>query len=397
AAADLRAQLGAYAASWARRDETLDALAAADPDVAVDVQATVPFSSHRRWSAVQTAGTTTVLGAPELFSLDGLAGRCRREIGAGRRVLALGRTPHRASALADGDGLPPDLVPLGLAVLSESLRPDAAATVAYLRSEGVALKILSGDAPATVAAIAADLGLADAPRAFDGRHLPDDPQVLSRLAEEATVIGRISPDGKQRIVEALRDAGHYVAMVGDGVNDVPALKAARLAIAQGSGAHMARAVADLVLVDGDFAAVPALLAQGRQTLRNVQRVAKLFVSKSVFAAALILTLGVAALPYPFLPRHLSLVSSLSIGIPAFFLALAPSSGRWEPTTFLRDVTRFSVPGGLGAATGVITSYLLAVLSMRDARTVATTVLFAVGLGSCSRSSAARHGGSRSSG
>jgi magnesium-transporting ATPase (P-type) len=203
------------------------------------------------------------------------------------------------------------------------------------------------------------------------------------VAEDATVIGRISPEGKQRVVEALRDRGHYVAMVGDGVNDVPALKAARLAIAQGSGADMARAVADLVLVDGDFGSVPALLGQGRQTLRNVQRVAKLFVSKSVFAATLILTLGVAAVPYPFLPRHLSLVSTLSIGVPAFFLALAPSSGRWEPTTFLRDVARFSVPGGLGAAAGVLASYVVAVdllgLSTLEARTVATTVLLAVGL------------------
>jgi cation-transporting ATPase E len=383
AVTDLRARLAAYADSWARRDETLDALAGTGADGAADVQATVPFSSHRRWSAVQADGVTTVLGAPELFSLGGLAGRCRHEVAAGRRVLALGWTPHPASVLAERDGPPPALAALGLAVLSESLRPEAAETVAYLRSEGVALKILSGDAPATAAAIAADLGLADAPRAFDGRRLPDDPEALSRLAEEATVIGRISPDGKQRVVEALRDGGHYVAMVGDGVNDVPALKAARLAIAQGSGADMARAVADLVLVDGDFAAVPALLAQGRQTLRNVQRVAKLFVSKSIFAAALIVTLGVAAVPYPFLPRHLSLVSSLSIGIPAFFLALAPSSGRWEPTTFLRDVARFSVPGGLGAATGVLTSYVLAIhaagLSTRDARTVATTALLAVGL------------------
>ena len=319
---------------------------------------------------------TSVLGAPERFALGVLEGRLGAEVAAGRRVLAFGRTSVPPAALEDGDGGPAEARVLGL-------REDAAATVAFLRAQGVALKVLSGDAPATVAAIAADLGIADDVRAVDGRGLPDDPRELARLAEDITVVGRISPKDKRRIVEALRDAGHYVAMVGDGVNDVPALKAARLAIAQGSGTDMARAVADLVLVRGDFAAVPALLAEGRQTLRNVQRVAKLFVAKSAFAALLIVTLGVAAVPYPFLPRHLSLVSSLSIGVPAFILALAPSAGRWQPDRFLRDVARFSVPGGLGAAAGVETAYLLAVhaagLATRDARTIAATVLLAVGL------------------
>ena len=239
---------------------------------------------------------TSVLGAPERFALGVLEGRLGAEVAAGRRVLAFGRTSVPPAALEDGDGGPAEARVLGLAVLAERLREDAAATVAFLRAQGVALKVLSGDAPATVAAIAADLGIADDVRAVDGRGLPDDPRELARLAEDITVVGRISPKDKRRIVEALRDAGHYVAMVGDGVNDVPALKAARLAIAQGSGTDMARAVADLVLVRGDFAAVPALLAEGRQTLRNVQRVAKLFVAKSAFASLLIVTLGVAAVP-----------------------------------------------------------------------------------------------------
>ena len=140
------------------------------------------------------------------------------------------------------------------------------------------------------------------------------------------MLGRISPEDKRRVVEALRDAGRYVAMVGDGVNDVPALKAARLAIAQGSGTQMARSVADLVLVDGDFAAVPAMVDEGRKILRNLQRVAKLFVTKSAFAAFLILSIGLTPTAYPLLPRHLTLAAALTIGIPGFFLALAPSAG-----------------------------------------------------------------------
>src|SRR5262249_8846961 len=156
---------------------------------------------------------------------------------------------------------------------------------------------------------------------LDGRELD------ARTAAHAAVVGRVSPEGKREIVEALRAAGRYVAMVGDGVNDVPALKAARLAIAQGSGSQMARSVSDLVLVRGDCAAVPPMIAEGRKILRNLGRVAKLFVTKSAFAVFLIASIGLTPTAYPLLPRHLTLAASLTIGIPAFFLALAPSRGR----------------------------------------------------------------------
>jgi cation-transporting P-type ATPase E len=172
-------------------------------------------------------------------------------------------------------------------------------------------------------------------------------------------------------------------MVGDGVNDVPALKAARLAIAQGSGAQMARAIADLVLVKGGFAAIPAMIGEGRKVLRNLQRVAKLFVSKSVLAAFLILTIGISSESYPFLPRHLTLASAITIGIPAFFLALAPSTGPWRPDRFLRELASFAVPAGTAAGLGVVASFLLSInlidMSEVRARTVATTVLVLVGL------------------
>jgi magnesium-transporting ATPase (P-type) len=184
-------------------------------------------------------------------------------------------------------------------------------------------------------------------------------------------------------VAALRDQGRYVAMLGDGVNDVPALKEARLAIAQGSGAQMAKSVADLVLVRGDFSAVPGMVAEGRQILRNLQRVAKLYVSKSAFAAFLILTVGTTATAYPLIPRHFSLAASLTIGIPSFLLALAPSTGSWDTSDFLRRLSRFAVPAGAAAGIGVVSSYQFALnaldLPLLEARTVAASVLVLVGL------------------
>jgi len=381
---ELEAALARYAASSPTRNGTLDAIAAAHAAPAAEVGAHVPFASRRRWSALRVGADTDVLGAPELFDLDpALAERAGAEAAAGRRVVAIARTEAPLDDESADGRLPDGLRPLGLVVLSERLRADARETVGFFLAQGIELKVLSGDAPATVAAIARDAGIPAAGPPADGRELPDDPLELRELALRTSVVGRISPEGKRRVVEALRDAGRYVAMVGDGVNDVPALKAARLAIAQGTGAQMAKSVADVVLVRGDFAAVPKMVAEGRQVLRNVQRVAKLFVAKSVFAGFLILTIGTSSAAYPFLPRHLSLASSVAIGIPAFFLALAPSSGAWRPTGFLRDVVRFALPAGVAIGVGVLTGYLLARygldLSVRAARTVSTTVLVAAGL------------------
>ena len=277
---------------------------------------------------------------------------------------------------------PSDLKSLGVVILAERLRPDAPETVDFFRRQGVELKVISGDAPRTVAAIAEDVGIPTT-HVLDGRQLPTDPYELRRVVQDATVIGRISPEGKRRVVEALRDAGRYVAMVGDGVNDVPALKASRLAIAQGSGTQMAKSVADIVLVRGDFSAVPAMVAEGRKILRNLQRVAKLFVTKSVFAAFVVLTVGLSPQSFPVLPRHLTLVASLAIGFPAFFLALAPSSGTWRQSGFLRDISKFAIPAGTAGGLGVVSSYLFALevinLPLIEAQTVATSVLMIVGL------------------
>ena len=368
----LTEELGRYAASASMRNATLAAIAAAYPAAAMPVDDEIPFSARRRYGAQRLGPVGYVLGAPEHFALDGLAGPAERAAREGRRVLAFG-----SSDALDAESPPAH----GLVLLAEQLRPGARETVAYLARQGIELKVLSGDRHETVAAIARDVGITGP--AYDASTLPEDDDELRAIVSEHAVLGRISAADKQRVVEALHKSGRYVAMVGDGVNDVPALKASRLAIAQGSGTQMARTVADLVLLNGDFAVVPELVAEGRKILRNVQRVAKLFVTKSAFAAFLILSIGLTATAYPLLPRQLTLAASLTMGIPGFFLALAPSSGHYRAEGFLRELVRFALPAGTAAGLGVLSSYLFTLnvlgASLRDARTVAVTVLVLVGL------------------
>jgi cation-transporting ATPase E len=370
-------ELGRYAASARSRNATLEAIGEHCGGVEEEPRTSVPFSSSRRWSALELGSTTYVLGAPELFPPNELQAVADHEARAGRRVVAFGTARGRV----DADSAPVIDEPLGLVVLGERLRADARETIEFLQSQGVRVFVISGDRPETVAAVAADVGI-EGP-ALDGRDLPHDPAALRRLLAQHAVIGRISPEEKKRVVETLTAGGLYVAMVGDGVNDVPALKAARLAIAQGNGSQMARAVADLVLVRGDFASVPALVAEGRKVLRNLQRVAKLFVAKSAFAFFLVISIGLTPQAYPLLPRHLTLAAALTIGIPAFFLALGPREGRFRTERFLFDVGRFAVPAGTAAGLGVLASFVFARnvgrLPLVEARTIATTVLVLVGL------------------
>ncbi|WP_217914106.1 HAD-IC family P-type ATPase [Miltoncostaea marina] len=381
---ELRDVLGRFAAASPGGTGTLDAIAAYAPADEPPAAESVPFSSARRWSGVRLGGRTVVMGAPEHFDLGGALGAtARAEAAAGRRVLALARGDAPLVLAGKEAPPPPGLRPLGIVTLSEQLRQDARETVAFLLDDGIELRVISGDAPPTVAAIAADAGIPVQGDPVDGRELPEGEAELRALARERTVVGRISPDGKRRFVEALAAEGKHVVMVGDGVNDVPALKAARLAIAQGSGSQMARGIADLVLVRNGFASVPPMIREGRKVMRNLQRVAKLFVTKSMLAAFLVLTVGLSSESYPFLPRHLTLASAITIGIPAFVLALAPSAGPWRPTAFLRELARFAIPAGTAMGLGVVASFLLALNLVETgelrARTVATTVLVAVGL------------------
>jgi cation-transporting ATPase E len=242
-------------------------------------------------------------------------------------------------------------------VLSEGLRPDARATVDFLREQGVAIKIISGDAVPTVQAVAAAAGVPGAERAISGAELPQDPEELTRVADAVAVFGRITPEQKRELVRALARAGRYVAMVGDGVNDVLALKEARLAIAIGNGSQMGKGVADLVLLTNAFATVPVAVREGRSILRNFHRVAKLFLAKTSYAALLLVTVGLAPIAFPFLPRHLTVVSSLTIGMPAFVLALAHSPGRVRREDFLAGVLAFAARAGVASAAAIAGVYL----------------------------------------
>ena len=359
---DLAGTFGAYAASAPTRNSTLEAIHAAGlgDATAQEPTAVIPFSSRRRWSALEIDGKRLVLGAPEaLLGEDELADKASKEAAAGRRVLALASYGAPLPEPGPDVELTAPLRPLGIVVLAEELRASAAETIAFFAREDVALKVLSGDNPATVGAIARDLGIEATGPALDGRHLPADDAELLAAVKAAPAIGRISPEGKERVVRVLSEGGEYVGMLGDGVNDVPALKQARLAIAQGSGTQMARSVSDLVLVSGEFGEVPPMVGEGRQILRNIQRVARLFISKAIFTAFLVLVIAIPSGVFPMLPRQFTLTSTFTIGIPAFLLALAPSSGPWRPEGFLRAIARFSIPAGLATGLGILVTYLLA--------------------------------------
>jgi cation-transporting P-type ATPase E len=345
------------------------------------IAAAVPFSSARKWSAASFTGRGTwVLGAPEivLAARDGeILAQAAASAAAGKRVLALART----DATLTGEALPPDLCGAALVVLAERLRPHTTEAIGFFGAQGVALKVISGDSPRTVAAVAAQAGLTQADDAVDARELPDDLDALAKVLEQRSVFGRVAPHQKQAMVRALQANGHTVAMTGDGVNDVLALKLADIGVAMGSGASATRAVADLVLLDGEFTTLPAVVAEGRRVMANIERVANLYITKTVWATALALVAGALLLPYPFLPRHLTIIDTLAIGIPSFFLALAPNRRRYRPG-FLGRVLRFAIPAGLIVASAAIAAYLLARaegLALAEQRTAATIVTLLLSL------------------
>jgi cation-transporting P-type ATPase E len=341
----------------------------------------VPFSSARKWSAASFAGFGSwVLGAPEMV----LAGVQHEHL---ERAAALAATGLRVLVLAQADGplegerLPTDLRPAALVLLAERLRPDAAGAIAFFAAQGVALKVISGDSPRTVGAVAARVGMPQDMDPVDARDLPEDLDALGRILEERSVFGRVAPRQKQAMVRALQARGHTVAMTGDGVNDVLALKLADIGIAMGSGAPATRAVAELVLLDGRFATLPAVVAEGRRVTANIERVANLFITKTVWATLLAVAAGVILIPYPFLPRHLTIIDTLAIGVPSFFLALAPNKRRYVPG-FAGRVLSFAIPAGVIVAAATFAAYLLSRVSglpLVQQRTDATLVTLALSL------------------
>jgi cation-transporting P-type ATPase E len=347
----LREVLSAFCAADPTPNATLQAIGGA-LDIAPDwrIESRVPFSSARKWSAVNFVDHGSwVLGAPSMVVAElpeSLARERAQHESMGHRVVLLAECAPPVS----NDGPLVEAVAAGLIVLAEKLRDEAASTIEYLSAQGVAVIVLSGDAPATVGAIATKVGIATAGTPRDATHLSDANELAMAL-ETSNIFGRVRPDQKVEAVRALQSRGHVVAMIGDGVNDVQALKQADLGIAMGSGSQSSRSVSRMVLLDDSFAAVPKVLAEGRRVVANIERVANLFVTKTVYASLLAISVVLLAVPYPFFPRHLTIVSTLTIGVPGFFLALAKSAPRSTPG-FVAKVLSFTLP--VGAITGLAT-------------------------------------------
>ncbi|MEJ1114100.1 HAD-IC family P-type ATPase [Paenarthrobacter sp. CCNWLY172] len=351
------------------------------PDAPID---RVPFSSARKWSAVIFDDGMWILGGPEMvFPGDNSTNPERLQLAT--QAAELATTGRRTLVLAHGtptddETVPSDAVPVALLTFKENIRPDAAETLTYFAAQDVDVRIISGDNPQTVAAIAREVGL-DAPHGFDARELPDNDQEFLDVINNNVVFGRVTPDQKKRIVVALKAAGRTVAMTGDGVNDALAIKEADIGVAMNSGAAATKAVARLVLLDGKFSHLPSVVAEGRQVIANIERVSMLFLTKTAYATFLAIAFGILLLPFPFLPRQLSVTDGLTIGIPAFFLALLPNAQRYIPG-FLRRSLTFAVPAGVSVTLG-LASYarLAANLQIPEAeiRTGSTLILTIIGI------------------
>jgi len=385
--------LAAFAASAGERNRTLQTIAEGYPGESEPVVAEVPFSSDWKWSGLTLDGSganrSYVLGAPDVLAQAGalelppaLAQTLEEHTAAGRRVVAFSEA---AGPLPDDPATnpPPRLEPRALVVLEERLRPDAAETLAFMREQEVDLKLISGDARQTVTAVAHAVGVPRDAAVIEGPDLPDDRSGLAQAAERHTIFCRIRPEQKKALVEALGERGRMTAMIGDGVNDVPALKQARLAVAMGSGSQISKGVADIVLLEDEFSMLPRAVHEGRRIARNIHRLARLYLTKTVYAGFLILTAAVLGFTFPFLPRHLTVAAFLTIGIPSFVLALAPSEGPLYRGRLLRALAAFSVPAGLAIGVGSLLSFFLVDTvfggSLSEGRTAATTTLIVLGL------------------
>jgi cation-transporting ATPase E len=349
------------------------------------VSGRVPFSSARKWSGMTFPDHGSwVLGAPENVLTTAYAGDLQTQVerGAanGERVLVLATTE---ATFTDGpDATLPALQPAAFVMFEDVVRHDAAETLRYFTEQGVTVKVISGDNDVTVSAVAKRAGLVGFEHSVNATTLPEGGDDFADAIEQGTVFGRVTPHQKRAMVQALQARGHVVAMTGDGVNDVLALKDSDCGIAMASGSEATRRVAQLVLLDSNFSAMPAVVAEGRRVINNIERVASLFLAKTAYSVVLSLLTGVFALAYPLRPIHLSILSWFTIGVPAFFLALEPNSQRVNEG-FLRRVLSKAVPAGLVIAAATMGAFAIVQLDTAidpdHARTIAVLVAGSVAL------------------
>ncbi len=357
--------LAALAGDDARPNASMQAIAEAYPDSPGWPQtASAPFKSATKWSGASYGEHGNwVIGAPDvLLDPDSAVAAQAEEIGAaGLRVLLLADSDRPV----DSPDAPGTVAPVALVVLEQRVRPDARDTLDYFASQDVSVKVISGDNAVSVGAVAGSLGLRG--ETIDARELPSDPAALAQTMADYTTFGRVRPDQKRAMVHALQSREHTVAMTGDGVNDVLALKDADIGVAMGSGSPASRAVAQIVLLDNKFATLPYVVGEGRRVIGNIERVSNLFLTKTVYSVLLALLVGLAGLSsklfgtapllYPFQPIHVTIAAWFTIGIPAFVLSLAPNNERAR-TGFVRRVMSSALPAGITVGSTTYICYLL---------------------------------------
>ena len=332
----------------------------------------IAFSSKRKWSGITFENEGTwVLGAPEIIlnkTYNLIKGTVEEEAKKGRRVLLLAKVDCEKITNHIGN----DVEAAALILIEDIIREEAPGVLQYFKKQNVDVKIISGDNPVTVSEVARRTGVENYDKYIDARELPEDEDELREVVDKTTVFGRVTPHQKKKIVNVLQEKNHTVAMTGDGVNDVLALKAADCGIAMADGSDATKAVAQLVLMNSDFTALPKVVEEGRKQINNLERVAELFLSKTVYSVLLAFVCSVLFLPYPILPIQLSLIGSCAIGIPGFFLAMLPSQGGVKKG-FLARILTVSIPNGVILATFTISTFVISLhvgVPMEMSRTMA---------------------------
>jgi cation-transporting ATPase E len=390
--AELRQTLGHFVASTGRINRTAQAIGEVCDGTAYPVSVQIPFSSDYKWSgaALDGAGPLSgsyVLGAPEILLPHTQGGHLlRRDVelwaDLGLRVLLFAHHPDLLTPLPTSGTpiLPDDLAPLGWLTFTDELRSDAKQVLDQFRQAGVQIKLISGDNPQTVAALAQMAGISKDVAVVSGLELDEMSEAeFADTVDQTTVFGRITPEQKQRIVQALRAQRHYVAMMGDGVNDVLSLKQAHMGIAMESGSQATRAVADMVLIGDQFSVLPEAIREGQRILNGMQDNMRLFLTRTLYAALLIIIAGFIGTEFPFTPKHNSLLTTLPVGLPAIFLTIWARSGQPQKG-LLRSVSEFVLPAGFSITVITLIVYLLYLdSSLQLQRTLLTTTALLCGV------------------